>query len=219
MTSSRSTPTPRYRTTSLKSKRRLTPRRRTPMRVLGVDPGLARTGVAVVEGSPGHLVLVHASCIETVPQTNEAVRLATLFDLVVDACASLRPDVAAVEELFFSTNRRTAMRVSEARGVILCALARAGRRDRRVHADTGQGGGVRLRRRAQTAGRADGGKPARRRRDPRTRRRRRRVRRCGVSSPPRQPRCADRSCGASARRAPLDRAVSNARAALVRATR
>jgi crossover junction endodeoxyribonuclease RuvC len=96
------------------------------MRVLGVDPGLARTGVAVVEGSPGHLVLVHASCIETVPQTSEAVRLAMLFDLVVDACAAMRPEVAAVEELFFSTNRRTAMRVSEARGVVLCALARQG---------------------------------------------------------------------------------------------
>jgi crossover junction endodeoxyribonuclease RuvC len=38
----------------------------------------------------------------------------------------LRPEVAAVEELFFSTNRRTAMRVSEARGVVLCALAREG---------------------------------------------------------------------------------------------
>ena len=96
------------------------------MRVLGVDPGLARTGVAVVEGSPGHLVLIHASCIETVPQTSEAVRLAMLFDLVVDACSALRPEVAAVEELFFSTNRRTAMRVSEARGVVICALARQG---------------------------------------------------------------------------------------------
>ena len=96
------------------------------MRVLGVDPGLARTGVAIVEGTPGHLVLLHAACIETVPQTSEAARLAILFDLVVDACTSLRPEVAAVEELFFSTNRRTAMRVSEARGVVLCALARQG---------------------------------------------------------------------------------------------
>ncbi len=91
-----------------------------------MDPGLARTGVAVVEGAPGHLVLIHASCIETVPQTSEAARLAALFDLVVDACTALRPEVAAVEELFFSTNRRTAMRVSEARGVVLCALARSG---------------------------------------------------------------------------------------------
>jgi crossover junction endodeoxyribonuclease RuvC len=96
------------------------------MRVLGVDPGLARTGVAIVEGSPGHLVLVHAGCIETIPQTSEAARLAVLFELVVEACASLRPEVAAVEQLFFSTNRRTAMRVSEARGVVLCALAREG---------------------------------------------------------------------------------------------
>src|SRR5579864_5663153 len=96
------------------------------MRVLGIDPGLARTGVAVVDGAPGRLVLLHAACIETVPQTSEAMRLAILFELVVDACTSLRPEVAAVEELFFSTNRRTAMRVSEARGVILCALAREG---------------------------------------------------------------------------------------------
>ena len=95
------------------------------MRVLGVDPGLARTGIAIVEGSPGRLVLVHASCLETVPQTSEAGRLVNLMDLVLDACTRWQPDVAAVEELYFSTNRRTAMRVSEARGVVLCALARA----------------------------------------------------------------------------------------------
>jgi crossover junction endodeoxyribonuclease RuvC len=95
------------------------------MRVLGVDPGLARTGIALVEGSPGRLLLVHAECLETVPQTNQAARLVNLMDLVLDACAALQPDVAAVEELYFSTNRRTAMRVSEARGVVLCALARA----------------------------------------------------------------------------------------------
>ena len=82
--------------------------------------------MAIVEGTPGNLVLLHAACIETVPQTSEAARLAILFDLVVGACTSLRPEVAAVEQLFFSTNRRTAMRVSEARGVVLCALAREG---------------------------------------------------------------------------------------------
>jgi crossover junction endodeoxyribonuclease RuvC len=94
-------------------------------RVLGVDPGLARTGIALVDGSAGRLSLVHEGLLETAPQTSEAARLANLFDLILDACSTWRPDVAAVEELFFSTNRRTAMRVSEARGVILCALARA----------------------------------------------------------------------------------------------
>lgn len=96
------------------------------MRVLGVDPGLGRTGVAVVDGRPGALRLVHHACLETVPQTSDAARLASLLELVGGAVAAHRPDVAAVEQLFFSTNRRTAMRVSEARGVILCALARGG---------------------------------------------------------------------------------------------
>ena len=96
------------------------------MRVIGVDPGLGRTGVAVVDGGPGALRLVHASRLDTVPQTAETARLVSLFDLVDAVVQAHRPEVAAVEQLFFSTNRRTAMRVAEARGVILLALARNG---------------------------------------------------------------------------------------------
>src|SRR5579884_1999179 len=96
------------------------------MRVLGVDPGLGRTGVAVVDGVPGRLSLVHAARLDTVPQTAEVNRLVSLFEMVGDTVREHRPDVAAVEQLFFSTNKQTAMRVAEARGVILLALARAG---------------------------------------------------------------------------------------------
>jgi len=96
------------------------------MRVLGVDPGLARTGVAVVEGSPGALRLVHAGCIVTEPGSADAHRLTLLFAALEAAIAAHRPDAAAVEQLFFATNRTTAMRVSEARGVAVCAIARAG---------------------------------------------------------------------------------------------
>ena len=96
------------------------------MRVLGVDPGLARTGVAVVDGGPGRLHLVHAGCLETSAGSDGGARLAQLFAAVEALVAALQPDVAAVEELFFATNRRSAMQVSEGRGVILCALARAG---------------------------------------------------------------------------------------------
>jgi len=96
------------------------------MRVLGVDPGIGRTGVAVVDGGPGRMTLLHAECLETVPQTSEPHRLLSLFELVAGAVRATRPDVAAVEQLFFSTNKRTAMRVSEARGVVLCALAQSG---------------------------------------------------------------------------------------------
>jgi crossover junction endodeoxyribonuclease RuvC len=96
------------------------------MRVLGVDPGLARTGVAVVEGAPGALRLVHAGCVTTSPGVPDAVRLVALFDALCDLAAVHKPEMAAVEQLFFATNRTTAMRVGEARGVALCALARAG---------------------------------------------------------------------------------------------
>lgn len=96
------------------------------MRVLGIDPGLGRTGVAVVEGRPGALSLRHIGCLETVPQSSDAARLHSLHQLVVTILGEWRPDVCAVERLFFSSNRTTAMRVSEARGVILAAIAGAG---------------------------------------------------------------------------------------------
>jgi len=96
------------------------------MRVLGIDPGIARTGVAVVDGTPGRLTLVDARCLEPIPQTSESGRLAHLLQLVTELIARLAPDVASVEQLFFATNKRTAMRVSEARGVVLCALGARG---------------------------------------------------------------------------------------------
>jgi crossover junction endodeoxyribonuclease RuvC len=96
------------------------------VRVLGVDPGLGRTGVALVEGRPGSLRLTHAECIETGAEEADGPRLLELSRLLAQSAGSLHPDVAAVERLFFSTNRQTAMRVSQARGVILCTLAAAG---------------------------------------------------------------------------------------------
>ena len=96
------------------------------MRVLGVDPGLARTGVAVVDGGVGALSLVHAACVETSPEVDGGDRLAGLFAAIEKLIAMYRPEAAAVEELFFASNRRSAMQVSEARGVILLALARGG---------------------------------------------------------------------------------------------
>jgi crossover junction endodeoxyribonuclease RuvC len=96
------------------------------VRVLGVDPGLARTGVAVVDGGPGALRLVHSACLSTVAGSDDANRLFLLSGLITAVVAEYRPAFAAVERLFFSTNRTTAMRVSEARGVLLCALAGAG---------------------------------------------------------------------------------------------
>jgi crossover junction endodeoxyribonuclease RuvC len=96
------------------------------VRVLGVDPGLGRTGVAVVDGRPGALTLIHSACLSTPAGIDDAERLFLLSGLITAVVSDHRPAFAAVERLFFSTNRSTAMRVSEARGVLLCALAGAG---------------------------------------------------------------------------------------------
>jgi crossover junction endodeoxyribonuclease RuvC len=96
------------------------------VRVLGIDPGLGRCGVAVVEGRAGSLRLVLADCLETDAAEGDGLRLLDLSRRLCQLAGDLHPDVAAVERLFFSTNRATAMRVSEARGVILCAMAGAG---------------------------------------------------------------------------------------------
>ena len=96
------------------------------MRVLGVDPGLGRTGYAVVEGGAGRLRLLDAGRLDTEPNTDTGTRLVVLSEMLAAVIAGCAPDAAAVEQLFFSTNRRTAMQVAEARGVILFAVARAG---------------------------------------------------------------------------------------------
>lgn len=96
------------------------------MRVLGIDPGLGRTGIAIVDGRATDIHLVYAACIETIPQTAMAGRLTSLLAQVEDVVREYSPDVAAVETLLFSTNRSTAIAVAQARGVILCAIGRAG---------------------------------------------------------------------------------------------
>ncbi len=96
------------------------------MRVLGVDPGLGRTGVAIVDGRVGSMTLVEAACLETPAHTPDSTRLAMLFAAVENFIAAHAPETAAVEELFFSSNRTTAIQVAQARGVILLALARGG---------------------------------------------------------------------------------------------
>ena len=135
---------------------------------------------------------------------DDAQRLFLLSGLITAVVGEYRPAFAAVERLFFSTNRTTAMRVSEARGVLLCALAAAGVPVVRVHAQRGQGGRRRLRRGAQAAGAADDPAAALGRAHRGPGRRRRRLRHRRVPSPPRRPDAAAvarraRAAGRSAR--------------------
>ncbi len=97
------------------------------MRVLGIDPGTAITGYAVVEENQrGDLNLVTVGVINTPAKTPLPSRLQTIYDSLLKLVKLHQPDSSAVEQLFFSKNARTAMSVGHARGVTLLALANAG---------------------------------------------------------------------------------------------
>lgn len=96
------------------------------MRVLGIDPGTAITGYAVVDETGGRLSLVTIGVVDTPAKTPLPARLQRIYAGLQGVIAEHTPETAAVEELFFSRNTRTAMSVGEARGVVLLALADAG---------------------------------------------------------------------------------------------
>jgi len=97
------------------------------VRVLGVDPGLAITGYGVVEAAPtGDVQPIAYAAIRTSAQTPLAQRLAQLYDALARVITTYRPDVMAVERLFFGRNVTTALTVGQARGVtLLCAAQHA----------------------------------------------------------------------------------------------
>lgn len=97
------------------------------MRVLGVDPGLTRCGVGVVDGaSSRRLSLVHVSVLRTPADDDLAARLLALeigLEAVLD---ELRPDAVAVERVFSQHNVRTVMGTAQAGAIAIAAAARRG---------------------------------------------------------------------------------------------
>ncbi|MGH7610058.1 MAG: crossover junction endodeoxyribonuclease RuvC [Candidatus Dormibacteria bacterium] len=96
------------------------------MLVLGLDPGLALTGWALVDGSGVSVRLRDAGWWSTPAREDLGSRLLTLWENFGALVAAHQPQAVAVERLFFRRNVSTAMAVSQARGVLLCAAARAG---------------------------------------------------------------------------------------------
>ena len=96
------------------------------MRVLGIDPGTAITGYGVVEGEGDSLSLTTYGAITTPANQPLAQRLQHIYRELRAVITEWHPESAAVEELFFSKNARTALSVGHARGVALLALTEAG---------------------------------------------------------------------------------------------
>jgi crossover junction endodeoxyribonuclease RuvC len=94
--------------------------------VIGVDPGMAATGLAVVGMTKGRAGVVSADTVRTAAGDPEAERLLTLHRAVERAIEAHRPEALAVESLMWGRNAGSAMAVARASGVILLAAARRG---------------------------------------------------------------------------------------------
>lgn len=92
------------------------------MKILAIDPGFDRMGIAVIDGVASDPHFIWGACI-TPPKGVLAKRLVEIFSAIDATVKKYRPDVVAVETLFFSVNKKTALNVAHARGVILVAAS------------------------------------------------------------------------------------------------
>lgn len=103
------------------------------MRVLGIDPGYERVGIAVLEkadsrGRASREVLLFSSCFKTSPSLSFHERLLAIGKEIRSVIGHYSPDALAIEQLFFNSNQKTALLVSEARGVMLYEALHGGLR-------------------------------------------------------------------------------------------
>ncbi len=96
------------------------------MIVIGIDPGIATTGVAVVSEEKGKQTLLHAEAITTSPSLTTPFRLLKLLNSLKTLIKTYPPSVVALENLFFNSNAKTALTIGEARGVVQLTMAQEG---------------------------------------------------------------------------------------------
>ena len=97
------------------------------MRVLGIDPGLTRCGLGVVDGVPGRQpLLVAVDVIGTPPEHDVARRLMALEEVIEDWVTRYRPTAVAIERVFAQHNMQTVMGTAQAAGVAMLVSARHG---------------------------------------------------------------------------------------------
>lgn len=101
-------------------------RARTHIRLLGLDPGLVKTGWGIVDSDGVRLSHVACGTVHTDSTDEISVRLVTLYEGLTAIIGEWRPDAAAVEETFVNRNPASALKLGLARGVVLLAPAQAG---------------------------------------------------------------------------------------------
>ncbi|HSE39401.1 MAG TPA: crossover junction endodeoxyribonuclease RuvC [Acidobacteriota bacterium] len=92
------------------------------IRIIGIDPGSKVTGYGIVDSDGQNIQLVEAGCIK-LPNKEFAIRLKYLYDALCEICSLFNPQFAAVEEIFYARNVRSALQLGQTRGVILLGLS------------------------------------------------------------------------------------------------
>ena len=95
------------------------------MRVLAIDPGYDRLGVAVMEYKNGKEYLIYSACVLTDKKSELPDRLFEIGDAVAKLITTHTPDTVAIETLFFNKNIKTAIGVAQARGIIIYLAKKA----------------------------------------------------------------------------------------------
>ena len=98
------------------------------MRILGIDPGYERLGVAVLEKDKGDQKekVLFSECFKTSAKLEFSERLNLIGEEVRKIIKEYKPEILSIETLFLNTNQKTVMRVAEARGVVVYEASRAG---------------------------------------------------------------------------------------------
>ena len=96
------------------------------MRILGIDPGYGITGFGLIDAQRSSFRLLNCGAITTPPNTDFSWRLEVIYNDMVELLRTTKPDVVAIEELFFGQNVTTGIGVAQSRGVILLAIHQAG---------------------------------------------------------------------------------------------
>mgnify|MGYP006297516357 CR=1 FL=1 len=95
------------------------------IRVLGIDPGLANTGWGILDAEGSRLLHIAHGTVTSEAGMEEQYRLLKIFNAIRKLIETYEPALVGVETLYFSKNRRSAIPVAQARGVVLVAAAQA----------------------------------------------------------------------------------------------
>lgn len=95
-------------------------------RILGVDPGYGRIGIAILEIKNGKERILHSECFETNNRLPHNQRLVLLGDRIAEIIENYGPKKLALEALLFSKNEKTALKVAESRGIIIREATKKG---------------------------------------------------------------------------------------------